>query len=42
MIYRIIILPVVFVWVWSWVLTFREICRLKVFESRVLRKYIWA
>jgi hypothetical protein len=37
-IYRTIILPVVFVWVWSWVLTLRKICRLRVFGNRVLRK----
>jgi hypothetical protein len=37
-IYRTIILPVVFVWVWSLVLTLREIRSLKVFENRVLRK----
>jgi hypothetical protein len=27
-----------FVWVWSWVLSLREIRRLRLFENRVLRK----
>jgi hypothetical protein len=38
MIYRTITLPVLFVWVWSWVLTLREMRGLKVFENRALRK----
>jgi len=38
MIYRTLILPVVCVWVWNWVLTLREIRRLRVFDNRVLRK----
>jgi hypothetical protein len=38
MLYRIITLPVVFVWMWSLVLTLREMRGLKVFENRALRK----
>jgi hypothetical protein len=37
-IYRIIILPVVLYGCQSWSLTFREECRLRVFENRVLRR----
>jgi len=29
---------IAFVWVWNWFLTLREICRLRVFKNRVLRK----
>jgi hypothetical protein len=38
MICRNIILPVVFVWAWSSVLTLREVRRPRVLENRVMRK----
>ena len=37
-IYRTIILPVVLYGCETWSLTLREVCRLRVFENRVLRK----
>jgi len=38
-IYRTIILPIVLYGCETWLLTLREECRLRVFESRVLRIY---
>ena len=40
-IYRTITLPVVLYQCESWSLTLREECRLRVFESRVLRRIFW-
>jgi len=37
-IYKIIVLPIVLYGCETWSLTLREECRLRVFESRVLRK----
>jgi len=37
-IYRTIILPVVLMGCATWSLTLREVCKLRVFENRVLRR----
>jgi hypothetical protein len=39
-IYRTILLPVVLYGCETWSLTFREECRLRVFENRVLRRIL--
>jgi len=40
-IYRNIILPIVLHGCETWLLTFREECRLRAFENRVLRRIFW-
>jgi hypothetical protein len=40
-IYRTIILPVVLYGCETWSLTLREECRLRVFDSRMLRRMFW-
>ena len=41
MIYRNVILPVVLYGCETWSVTFREECRLRIFENRVLRRIFW-